>query len=316
MNSLLQTESTAWVCSVPVATVWTAPEKARPVDAKGIGAHSNINNWLQSMSPEDNQDLVNSNRIQTQLLYGEPVLIEEVVDGWAKIIALWQPCQKDERGYPGWVPVDQLKEVANLAELGFARVTQNKAQLWTEDFKPLKVVSFNTTLPVKEIGEFIRLQTPDGDALVMTEAVEIVDAYNQNLKGSGVDIAKLGAKFLDLPYLWAGMSSYGFDCSGFTYNLMKANGVIISRDAVDQVSEGSEIDPQNVEAWHIGDVLFFAHEEGKGKIHHVGVYYGNGLMLHAPKPGKSVEIIELAGTKHEVELCAIRRFTEIEDHED
>ncbi|AIY06341.1 NLP/P60 family protein [Planococcus sp. PAMC 21323] len=309
---MLQTESTAWVCNVPVGTVWTAPEKVRPVDAQGLAEHPNMNNWLQSMSWEDKQDLISSNRIQTQLLYGEPVLIEEVVDDWAKIVALWQPCQKDERGYPGWVHVSQLKEVGNLTELGYARVVQNKAQLWTENFKPLKVVPFNTMLPVKEVGDFIRLQTPDGDALIMTDAVEIVSAYNQSPNGSGLDIANLGAKFLDLPYLWAGMSSYGFDCSGLTYNLMKANGIIISRDAVDQVLDGNRVDPWSVDSWHIGDLLFFAHEEGKGKIHHVGVYYGNGLMLHAPKPGKSVEIIELARTKHEVELCAVRRFVEME----
>ena len=311
---MLQTESTAWVCSVPVATVWTAPEKARPVDAEGIAENPNLNKWLQNMSREDNKDLTDSGRIQTQLLYGEPVLIDEVVDGWAKIIALWQPCRKDERGYPGWVPLNQLKEVEALTELGYARVTANKAQLWTESFTPLKAVSFNTLLPVKELGDFVRLQTPDGDALVMADAVEIVAAYNQSPKGSGMDIAKLGTGFLDLPYLWGGMSSYGYDCSGFTYNLMKANGVIISRDAVDQALEGLEIDQHDQNAWHIGDLLFFAYEEGKGNLHHVGIYYGNGLMLHSPTPGKSVEIIELAGTKHETELCAVRRFMEIEEH--
>ncbi|AQU80281.1 C40 family peptidase [Planococcus faecalis] len=309
---MLQTESTAWVCRVPVATVWTAPEKARAVDAEGIAEHPNLNNWLRTMSREDKQDLVDSNRIQTQLLYGEPVLIEEVVNGWAKIMALWQPCQKDERGYPGWVPSSQLKEVENLTELDYARVTHHKAQLWTENFKPLKVVSFNTMLPVKEIADFIRLQTPDGDAFIMANTVEIVSAYNQSPKGNGLDIANLGAEFLDLPYLWAGMSSYGYDCSGFTYNLMKANGVIISRDAVDQVLEGIEIDLHAQNTWHIGDLLFFAYEEGRGKLHHVGVYYGNGLMLHSPTPGKSVEIIELAGTKHATELCAVRRFVDEE----
>ncbi len=312
---MLQTESTAWVCSVPVATVWTAPEKARPVDAEGISENPNINKWLQEMSRADNKDLTDSGRIQTQLLYGEPVLVEEVVDGWAKIIALWQPCHKDERGYPGWVPKDQLKEVEALTELGYARVTANKAQLWTEEFKPLKAVSFNTLLPVKELGDFVRLQTPDGDALVMADAVEIVAAYNQSPQGSGLDIAKLGAGFLDLPYLWGGMSSYGYDCSGFTYNLMKANGIIISRDAVDQAMEGSEIDQHDQNSWHIGDLLFFAYEEGKGNLHHVGVYYGNGLMLHSPTPGKSVEIIELAGTKHETELCTVRRFVETEEQD-
>ncbi|WP_251047571.1 hypothetical protein [Planococcus sp. ISL-110] len=69
------------------------------------------------MSREDNEDLTDSNRIQTQLLYGEPVLIDEVVDGWAKVIARLQPCQKDERGYPGWVPISQLKKIAALAGL-------------------------------------------------------------------------------------------------------------------------------------------------------------------------------------------------------
>ncbi|TWT06996.1 NlpC/P60 family protein [Planococcus sp. CPCC 101016] len=312
---MLQTESTAWVCSVPVATVWTAPEKARPVDTESIAENPNINKWLQEMSREDNKDLTDSGRIQTQLLYGEPVLIEEVVEGWAKIIALWQPCHKDERGYPGWVPVSQLREVEALSELGYARVKANKAQLWTAEFKPLKAVSFNTLLPVKELGDFIRLQTPDGDAMIMSEAVEIVAGYNRGPQGDGMDIAKLGAGFLDLPYLWAGMSSYGYDCSGFTYNLMKANGIIISRDAADQAEEGIEIDQQEQNSWHIGDLLFFAYEEGKGSIHHVGVYYGNGLMLHSPTPGKAVEIIELAGTKHEIELCAVRRFTEKEDRD-
>lgn len=312
---MLQTESTAWVCSVPVATVWTTPEKVRPIDADGIAKNPNINKWLQEMSRDDKRDLVDDNRIQTQLLYGEPVLIDEVVDGWAKIIALWQPCQKDERGYPGWVPMTQLQEVETLAELGYARVLHDKVQLWTEEFKPSTVVPFNTMLPVKGMGDFICLQTPDGNALIMKDAVEIVATHNQSSQATGLDIATLGASFLDLPYLWAGMSSYGYDCSGFTYNLMKASGVIISRDAVDQAVEGAEIDQRDESSWHIGDLLFFAYEEGKGKLHHVGVYYGNGLMLHSPTPGKSVEIIELAGTKHEVELCAVRRFMEKEDRE-
>ncbi|WP_308786519.1 C40 family peptidase [Planomicrobium stackebrandtii] len=315
MKSLPQTKSTAWVCSVPVATVWTAPEKVRSVDAENIAENPNINKWLQEMSREENSDLTNSNRIQTQLLYGEPVMIDRVVEGWAKIAALWQPCQKDERGYPGWVPMSQLKKVEALTELGYARVTANKAQLWTAEFKPLKTVSFNTLLPVKELGEFVRLQTPDGDAMIEADTVEIVAAYDRVPLGSGLDIARLGSEFLDLPYLWAGMSSYGFDCSGFTYNLMKANGVIISRDAVDQALEGFEIDQHTQDSWHIGDLLFFAYEEGKGRLHHVGVYYGNGLMLHSPTPGKAVEIIELAGTKHEAELCAVRRFTETENRD-
>lgn len=307
---MINAESTRWVANVPVATVWTEPGKVRDIDAFGTGEKTDINKWIKAMSLEESMDLVSSNRVQTQLLYGEPVLIDEVVDGWAKICAVWQPSKKDERGYPGWVPLAQLKEVDALSEAGFARVIADKAQLWTEDFKPLAVAPFNAMLPVKEVGEFVRVQTPGGDAFIIGEQVELAPSVDRIAKGSGMDVAQLAAQFLELPYFWGGMSSYGFDCSGFSYNLLKANGVIIPRDATDQAEAGLEIDKDDESVWQIGDLLFFAYEEGKGRLHHVGIYFGNGLMIHSPTPGKAVEIIELAGTVHEKELCAVRRFTE------
>lgn len=313
---MLQTESTRWVCNVPVATVWTAPDKIREIDVEGLGKTPNINKWINAMTAEESRDMVDSNRVQSQLLFGEPVVIDEVADGWAKIAAIWQPSQKDERGYPGWVPIDQLKEVESLDELGYARVVSTMAQLWNEDFKPLLVVPFNTMLPVKELGEFIRVQTPAGDAFIMAEQAVVARGFDQVEKGTGVDVANLAATFLQLPYFWGGMSSYGYDCSGLSYNMLKANGAIIPRDAKDQAVEGVEINTENQQDWHIGDLLFFAYEEGKGKLHHVGIYYGNGLMIHSPTPGKAIEIIELAGTVHEKELCAVRRFMENEGVEE
>ncbi|RLQ86757.1 C40 family peptidase [Planomicrobium sp. Y74] len=300
--------ATTWICSVPVATVWTLPESAREVDAHGTGETVKINKWIETMNEQENHDLTHSGLIQTQLLYGEPVMVDEIVDGWAKIIALWQPSSKDERGYPGWVPLHQLKEAAASNELGYARVKVRKAQLWTEQFKPLLVVPFNTLLPVKEQGEFIRVETPDGDAVIKTDEVQLVASVEEIPKGSGSDVAELGEDFLDLQYFWGGMSSYGYDCSGLSYNMLKANGVIIPRDAHDQAAAGTEIGIENQKEWHVGDLLFFAYEEGKGKLHHVGIYYGNGLMIHSPTPGKAIEIIELTGTIYEKELCAVRRF--------
>jgi gamma-D-glutamyl-L-lysine dipeptidyl-peptidase len=310
---MLQTALKVWVCAVPVATVWTSPGKVREIDAHGIDKNGNINKWLQNMDEQDSHDLVKSNRVQTQLLYGEPVLIEEVEDGWAKIIAVWQPSKKDERGYPGWVPLEQLAEIEVDHVDRYARVTVPKAQLWTEDFKPFAVAPFNALLPVKVEGEFIRVQTPAGTALIKKEQVELADGYDQMPKGSGTGVVNLATEFLELQYLWGGMSSYGFDCSGFSYNMMKANGYLIPRDAVDQALAGEEVDQDDMENWKPGDLLFFAYEEGKGRLHHVGIYYGNGLMIHSPTPGKAIEIIELAGTVHEKELCAVRRIAEEPD---
>ncbi|HLR40215.1 MAG TPA: NlpC/P60 family protein, partial [Virgibacillus sp.] len=53
---------------------------------------------------------------------------------------------------------------------------------------------------------------------------------------------------------------------------------------------------------------FFAYEAGKGKLHHVGIYYGNGKMIHAPQTGKGVEVISLKDTVYEKELYAARRY--------
>lgn len=309
---MYQTESTAWICSVPVATVWTSPDSVREVDAHGTGQTVKMNKWIETMNEQENHELTHSGLIQTQLLYGEPVLVENVENGWAKIIALWQPSSKDERGYPGWVPLHQLKEVGTLDELGYARVTVRKAQLWSEDFKPQLVVPFNTLLPVKEKSDFICVQTPDGEAFIRAEEVQLVSSVEEIPAGSGNAVAKLAEEFLDLQYFWGGMSSYGYDCSGLSYNMLKANGAIIPRDAHDQAAAGMSVDTQDQAAWHEGDLLFFAYEEGKGRIHHVGIYYGNGLMIHSPTPGKAIEIIELAGTVHEKELCAVRRFIQEE----
>lgn len=308
VDHMVQTASKTWVCAVPVATVWTSPDKVREIDAHGIHKNAKINKWLQDMDEQENHDLVKSNRVQTQLLYGEPVLVEEVKDGWAKIIAVWQPSAKDERGYPGWVPIEQLIEMETDENNRYARVTVSKAQLWTEDFKPFSVAPFNALLPVKIEGEFVRVQTPEGTALVKKDQVQMADGYDQLPKRSGTEIVNLATEFLELQYLWGGMSSYGFDCSGFSYNMMKASGYQIPRDAVDQAGAGEEVDQENREDWKPGDLLFFAYEEGKGRLHHVGIYYGNGLMIHSPTPGKAIEIIELAGTVHEKELCAVRRI--------
>ncbi|HSI68203.1 MAG TPA: C40 family peptidase [Planococcus sp. (in: firmicutes)] len=305
---MLQTASTSWVCAVPVATVWTSPDKVRDIDAHGIDRNANINKWLETMDEQDSHDLVKSNRIQTQILYGEPVVIEEVKDGWARIIAVWQPSAKDQRGYPGWVPMEQLTEMETVDEDRYARVTVSKAQLWTEDFKPFSVAPFNALLPVKVEGEFIRVQTPEGTALIKKDQVELADGFDKMPQRSGTEIVNLATQFLELQYLWGGMSSYGFDCSGFSYNMMKASGYQIPRDAVDQALAGEEVEGDFRVNWKPGDLLFFAYEEGKGRLHHVGIYYGNGLMIHSPTPGSAIEIIELAGTVHEKELCAVRRI--------
>jgi hypothetical protein len=310
---LINQTSTNWVCSVAVATVWTKPESVREIDQPGIEQPVQMNKWIEGMTNKDLLDLCDGNRVQTQLLFGEPVLIEEIVGDWAKVICTWQSSNKDERGYPGWVPMAQLKELPRISDYGFAKVRMPKVQLWTLDRKPKMVVPFNTILPViNNNSSYTLLHTPMGDLLVWSEDVEISPGIEAFIERSGADIVSCASKFIELPYLWGGMSTYGYDCSGLSYNMFKAHGYFIPRDAGDQAIQGIGVNMNDKSSWEIGDLLFFA-TIGKTSIRHVGIYYGNGQMIHSPSTGKSIEIIELEGTKYVDELVAVRRYAQKEE---
>ncbi|WP_249869309.1 C40 family peptidase [Oceanobacillus saliphilus] len=297
-----------WITAVQVATIWTNPESAREMDNDGTTNPTNIDNWVESLSYEARLALCNENRVQSQTLYGEPVLVTEVKDDWAHVIIPSQPSSKDKRGYPGWMPLNQLVQVSKdeWFTSQTAAVIKDKVWLETEAGDPFMKLSYMTVLPVKgKEDSRVSVSTPHGDKFLPEEAVTIFSSKEGMEKGSGEEIVKAGETYISLDYFWGGMSSFGFDCSGLAYTAHKANGYQIARDAGDQAAAGEKVAFDQLKP---GDLLFFAYEEGKGKLHHVGIYYGDGKMLHSPQTGKGIEITPLAGTKYEKELCAARRY--------
>ncbi len=292
--------------NVSVATVWTSCDSARELDWDALNNPVQIDEWLNGLTYETRLSLCDDNLVQTQLLYGQEVLLLEEKGEWAHVLIPEQPTSKNELGYPGWVPKSQLIKCGgdwNLHMEPVAVVTKPKATLLKNS--PLEV-SFQTVLPLlKEEDDKVWVRTPDGTGTLEWGNVVVFESLEQRYKGNGNDIVSAGEQFLGLPYLWGGMSSYGYDCSGLSYSMCKANGYTIPRDAHEQARSGKNVPLAEIRP---GDLLFFAYEEGKGSIHHVGIYYGDGKLLHSPKTGKTVEIIELAGTIYEQELCAARRY--------
>ena len=91
--------------------------------------------------------------------------------------------------------------------------------------------------------------------------------------------------FMGRPYLWGGTSERAMDCSGFTKTIFYLNGLMLPRDASQQVHVGQAIDTdkelRNLER---GDLLFFGRKKAPGikeRITHVAVYLGEGRILHA-----------------------------------
>ncbi|MBP2242434.1 cell wall-associated NlpC family hydrolase [Cytobacillus eiseniae] len=293
---------------VPVATLWTSLESAREIDQGAISNPVLLDSWINGLSYEMSLELCEKNLVQSQVLFGEEVLVLEERKNWVQVVVPSQSTSKDHRGYPGWLPKDQIikKDDWAIKNGPVAIVMKKKATLYSNERIPQFLLSYQTTLPIiSESREFLQVQTPNGEALLKAEEVNVHRSLESIPKGSGKEIVAAGEQFLHLPYLWGGMSSFGYDCSGFSYSMCKANGYTIPRDAHDQSCAGKMV---NLEEIEIGDLLFFAYEDGKGSIHHVGIYYGEGKLIHSPNTGKSIEIIDLKETIYEKELCMARRF--------
>ena len=89
------------------------------------------------------------------------------------------------------------------------------------------------------------------------------------------------------PYVWAADGPSSFDCSGLTLRAWEAAGVSLPHNADAQSRYGTRVTPTPA-ALQPGDLVFFHRP-----ISHVGIYIGNGLMIHAPHTGTVVKLAKV-----------------------
>ena len=293
------------VVNVAVATLWTTPQSPRKRDEEILSDPVDMEKWIAPQDYESLLELCDRNLIQSQLLFGTEVNVVGIEGDWSEVVVAEQPSSKCADGYPGWIPSSQLsRDERKVPKDGYAIVNVPFTELEYENGR--MKLSYLTALPViNQTEEAVRVQTPKGPGTLQVDDIVFSSRTIPDVQGDGAAIVKDGEQFLDLPYLWGGMSAFGYDCSGFSYNMCRANGVIIPRDANDQALHGKKVP---LDALAPGDLLFFAYEKGKGAVHHVGIYHGDGVMIHSPKTGKTIETLSLKGTYYEEELCEARRY--------
>lgn len=84
---------------------------------------------------------------------------------------------------------------------------------------------------------------------------------------------------IETPYLWGGRSQWGIDCSGFVQLVYRMSGLLMPRDASEQVKEGKTM--SFVMEAQPGDLAFF--DDDEGNIVHVGIVYSSTEIIHASK---------------------------------
>lgn len=130
------------------------------------------------------------------------------------------------------------------------------------------------------------------------------------LPPSDSNIVNAAKNYIGTPYVWGGesMSEGGMDCSGFVYNALKDAGYEVGRTTAQGYrSYGSTVSKSDMQP---GDLIFFGKN---GNASHIGIYIGNGQMIHSAggskntksNPGKGVSVVNV---DHRSDFLEARRY--------
>lgn len=123
---------------------------------------------------------------------------------------------------------------------------------------------------------------------------------------TGQQVVDYLMQYKGTPYQWGGDNpDTNFDCSGLLQWGFKHFGISIPRVTYDQIGYGKSISMDDLQ---VGDAVFFDTEPGTPGPDHVGIYIGNGKMLHAPHTGDVVKISDITSGYFAQHFMGGRRF--------
>jgi cell wall-associated NlpC family hydrolase len=114
--------------------------------------------------------------------------------------------------------------------------------------------------------------------------------------------------FYGTPYRFGGNSSNALDCSAFVQKVFRANGIKLPRDSRAQAKYGYKVRLSELKP---GDLLFF--KTYKRDVSHVGIYIGDGKMVHAARRGGGVKISSIYDPYYRQRFLFAKRVVEVKD---
>jgi gamma-D-glutamyl-L-lysine dipeptidyl-peptidase len=326
---LLSPGDEAVVC-VAVATLWTSPERTRPVDVAALDVPARPRTWIEEMSDAERADL--PGRTLTQLLLGEKALVQEARGDWVRVIALEQPSALDQRGFPGWLPIYQLAATQGLHVAGVRVAARHRESLTAHDRSGVWHVVEATATALRDDpdGALMMPGVTFGTRLLAAGAAhdgwlpvsvpgrfepawaieDDVAAVPPSPPDDHQAVLEMAARLGDAPYIWGGTSAYGVDAPGLVYLTWRRFGVILPRDAADQYATTT---PLALGQERTGDLYFFG--PSGHSPDHVGFVAadpstGSRQVLHASPVAGRVVIEEVTGDLAET-LVGARRVTAV-----
>lgn len=238
-----------------------------------------------------------SQELTSQALMGTPLRILMREGSWYRV--------RTPEGYVAWIDQGAIHP---MVREGLDRWNGSSRMMFAGDVGLIRrapgsedVVSDISLGGIVQVNDrsdnLIHVMLPDGRAgwlpagdLVPFESLESGQMPN------AASLIALARTFMGRPYLWGGTSAHGVDCSGFMKTLFYRHGIVLSRDANQQVLHGQEIAfDDGFQLLEPGDLMFFgraATTEREERVSHVGMYIGDGRLIHSSGRVKINSVME------------------------
>lgn len=178
----------------------------------------------------------------------------------------------------------------------------------TTESEVISQTSYGVTVDVySREGNWFKIGIGEGEAAYISAdyvSVRPEDVASRGSFEAGNRVVALAKKFLGTPYVYGGSSPSGFDCSGFTSYIYKQLGYNINRTAHDQLANGVAVSKSELKP---GDIVMFK-RAGASYVHHVGIYVGDGMMIHSPQTGDVVKYTSIVTGNYSKNYYAARRI--------
>lgn len=208
----------------------------------------------------------------------------------------WYYCQTPDE-YLGWIDEEAIQTM-DSSELNMWQkkhkviITSDQSYVIQSPMSGSNIVSPVSVGAIlasdTEVKGFYPVYFPDGRKgfVPASNGMDLTAWKKQQLQTvSAETIIKSAYDFIGRPYLWGGTSGNGMDCSGFTKMVFFQHGLLLPRDASQQVKVGLPLEADTtLKNLLPGDFLFFGRKAAGNlpeKVTHVAIYAGNGKIIHA-----------------------------------
>ncbi len=241
--------------------------------------------------------------VLTQIPNGQVVVISESASGWGKVtyngttgyasldyIAVGQGAPTGQAVVKLSSATLNLRAEASTASAVLAQIPNGQVLNVTENSNGWAKVTFNGVTGYVST-DYIYFGSPE------------LPSRSDAVSSKGQAVVELAKQHLGKAYVYGATGPNNFDCSGLVYYVYRSMGVTLNRVADDQMKNGTYVSKENLQP---GDIVGFANSSGY--VNHVGIYAGNGMMIHSPQTGDVVKFESIVTGNYANRLVGGRRI--------